>query len=74
VDADQEAAALELCRRVLVTFLERHGQVWMGAGDVVRSDVCIGLAYRLKSGSELELHHLRMALVEARRDDLFRRG
>jgi len=58
---------MELCRRVLVVFLERHGKIWYGAGDVARADVCIGLAYRLKSGGDVELHHLRMALQEAGR-------
>ncbi len=65
---EREDAAMELCRRVLVCFLERHGRIWLGAGDVVRHDVCVGLAYRLRSGSELELHHLRHALAEVSRD------
>jgi hypothetical protein len=66
---DQKKAAIELSRRVIVCFLERHGQVWFSAGDLHMGDLCLSLAYRVRSGSDLEMHHVQHAVEAAARGE-----
>lgn len=68
MQSDQEKAAIELTRRVMVCYLERQAKIWLSQGDTVRCDVCVGLAYRLRCSSDRELRHLRMAVLEASRN------
>jgi hypothetical protein len=65
MQSDQQKAAMELSRRVMVCYLERQAAIWASQGDTVRCDVCVGLAYRLRCGSDRELRHLRMAVLQA---------
>jgi hypothetical protein len=66
---DHEAAAVELCRRVLVCYLERQAKIYASVGQLAERDVCLLMAHQIRTSQSDLMHHLRQAVAAARRGE-----